>query len=148
MGKLLLILGVSMLISSCGLKNSSESFKEEKALRVEFVGTTTPTISNTKGKATLFAVAANLADAAATEIAVADFDAKAIPFNVDFELPKDYLKLIKPEVTKGDSVKYYVAIEWDSNADGKIEEGDVMIDFDKQFPHVQLGKQTQQVFVK
>jgi len=141
MGKLLLILGASMLILSCG-------FKEEKALRVEFVGTTTPTISNTKGKATLFAVAANLADAAATEIAVADFDAKAIPFNVDFELPKDYLKLIKPEVIKGDSVKYYVAIEWDSNADGKIEEGDVMIDFDKQFPHVQLGKQTQQVFVK
>ncbi|WKK59364.1 hypothetical protein [Sphingobacterium sp. BN32] len=148
MGKLLLVLGVSMMIASCGLKNSSDSFKEEKSLRVEFVGTTTPTISNTKGKATLFAVAANLADAAATEIAVVDFDAKAIPFNVDFELPKDYLNLIEPKVRKGDSVNYYVAIAWDSNADGKIEDGDVMIDFDKQFPHVKLGKQTQQVYVK
>jgi hypothetical protein len=39
-------------------------------------------------------------------------------------------------------------MDWDSNADGIQDSTDVMIDFDKQFPHVDITQLHQQVFVK
>lgn len=148
MGKILLLFGMFFCFSSCDWNASTDTFNSSRSLRVEFVGPSVTTILNTKGTATLFAVSEMLADASATEISTVEFDAKAVPFNVDFEIPKNHRKLIQPEVKKGEAVQYYVALEWDSNGDGETAEGDVMIDYDKRFPNVEMSKDTQRVFVK
>lgn len=148
MGKILLLIALLVCVSSCEWNASTDTFNSPKLLRVEFVGASVKTILNTKGTATLFAVSEMLADASATEISTVEFDSKAVPFNVDFEIPKNHRKLIRPELKKGEAIQYYVALEWDSNGDGGIGEGDIMIDFDKAFPNVEMNKETQRVFVR
>ncbi len=77
-----------------------------------------------------------------------EFEAAQVPFTVDFEIPMDHQTMIKPEVQEGDSIKYYVSMEWDSNADGQLDSLDMAIDFDKQFPDIDINQLHQQVFLK
>ena len=149
MRKLIVFCGLCALVmSSCGLKGSGEVVKGPQLLTVEFVGPQDSVLQNSKGKVKLFAVPANVADVSATMIDEVDFEAAQVPFTVDFEIPMDHLTLIKPEVQEGDSIKYYVSMDWDSNADGQIDSMDMSIDFDRQFPDIDINQLHQQVFLK
>jgi len=145
----LLLLGLlAIMATSCGLKGSGEAVKGPQLLTVEFVGSQDSTIKNNQGKVTLFAVPADVADVKATVIDEVDFETSQLPFSVDFEIPVDHVTLIKPEVKEGGAVKYYVSMDWDSNADGKKDSMDVVIDYDKQFPNVDISELHQQIFLK
>ncbi len=145
---LLLIGLLAMTISSCGLKGSGETVAGPQLLTVEFTGAMDSTIQNNKGKAKLLAVPADVADVEATVIDEVEFETNEIPFSVEFKIPVDHVSKIKPEIVEGAPVKYYISMDWDSNADGVQDSTDVMIDFDKQFPHVDITQLHQQVFVK
>ncbi|MEF9478141.1 hypothetical protein OWR28_11020 [Chryseobacterium sp. 1B4] len=42
-----------------------------------------------------------------------------------------------------------MAISWDSDGNGKAgEKGDIVIDYDKQFPNVKLNNETQKIYLK
>lgn len=139
---------LATLVSSCGLKGSGETEKGPQILTVEFVGSGDTAIQNPKGKAQLLAVPADVADVEATLVSEVEFNSGKLPFTVDFEISSDHRSIIKPEVSETSLVKYYVALDWDSNGDGKQDSTDVLIDFDKQFPDVDISQIHQQVFVK
>ena len=139
----------ALVLSSCGLKGSGEVVKGPQLLTVEFVGQQDSVFqNNTKGKVKLFAVPANVADVSATMIDEVDFDTSHVPFIVDLEIPMDHLTMIKPEVQEGDSIKYYVSMDWDTNGDGQIDSMDMAIDFDRQFPDIDINQLHHQIFIK
>ena len=138
----------ALLFASCGLKGSGEAEKQPSLMTVEFKGEADSTITNPKGKMKLFAVPENVADVEATLLDEVDFEAATIPFSVEFNIPVDHTSLIKPAINEGDKVKYYVAMDWDSNGDGKVDSTDVLIDFDRQFPNVDVTQLHQEVFLK
>lgn len=149
MRKLMFFLGLLVMgISSCGLKGSGEVIKGPQVLSVEFEGYLDSSIQNRVGQAQLLAVPADNADIEATIIDEVEFDVDHLPFSVEFEIPADHKSMIKPEIAEDAAVKYYVSLVWDSNADGRNDSLDVGIDYDKQFPHVDINQIHQKVFVK
>lgn len=125
---------------------STETVKSEN-LKIEFTGTDTFTIKNSKLKVSLYGISEGLQDTPATLIAEKEFEGKAIPFTIELPLPADAQSKINPKPMKG--AKYYIATEWDSDGNGKAnEKGDIFIDHDKAFPNVTLNNETQKIYVK
>ena len=116
-------------------------------LKIEFTGTEKFTIKNPKLKVSLYGADERLADAPATLITEKEYEEKSVPFTIDLPVPKDAESKITPKPVG--PVKYYVALSWDSDGNGKADQkGDIFIDHDKQFPTVKLDGQTQKVYVK
>lgn len=117
-------------------------------VKVEFVGTSKNEIKNNQGKATLYAIPEHLADAAATEITSTTFEASTFPFTVNFHLPNNHKAMIQPAVKESDVIKYYVDLDWDSDGNGTVDSADVAIDFDKEFPNVDIKGEVTKVNIK
>ncbi len=116
-------------------------------LKLEFSGTDKFVIKNPKFKVSLYGADERLADAPATLITEQEFEQKSVPFTIDLAVPKDAESKINPK--PAGPVKYYVAVSWDSDGNGKAgEKGDIFIDHDKQFPNVKLNGETQKVYLK
>jgi hypothetical protein len=154
---LLLAAGVlSAALISCnvtGKKSSTENktvvTKSEAPdhLQLEFTGTDNFSIKNPKLKVSLYGIAKGLMDAKATLITSKEFEQKSVPFTVDLPIPKNPESLINPAANG--SAKYYIAVEWDSDGDGKAnQKGDIFIDHDKKFPNVELNNETQKIYLK
>jgi len=141
------LLSVALISSSCSTIQHKEKMDSTKnSVSVKLQNSNPVTIKNPSGKITLYAVAANIADVPATIIAEKSFKQSELPFEIKLDLPKNHYKLIKPAVNETDPIKYYVALEWDSNGDGTVGKGDVRIDFNKKFPTISLGNNNE-VFV-
>lgn len=138
----IIIMGTAFFASCANTSKLAGARRE--SVSVEFVGEAT--IKKAEGRISLYAVAENIADVPATLIMVKKIEQSKLPFTISFELPDNYKQLIKPTVREGDLIKYYVTMDWDSNNDGKVGIGDVMIDYDKRFPYVKVG-QMNQIFV-
>lgn len=124
----------------------TENTKSEN-LKIEFTGTDTFTIKNSKLKVSLYGVSEGLQDAPATLITENEFEVKTIPYTIELPIPEDAESKINPKPTNG--VKYYIATEWDSDGNGKAnEKGDIFIDHDKAFPNVKLNSEVQKIYVK
>lgn len=116
-------------------------------LKLEFSGTDNFTIKNAKLKVSLYGVDEHLADAPATLIAEHEYEKKSIPFTIDFPMRADAASKITPKPMG--PAKYYVALTWDSDGNGKAgEKGDIFIDHDKAFPNVKLTNETQKIYLK
>lgn len=142
---------IVLIVTGCTSVKSGKSIKKEnsnESLKVELTGFDGSEIKNPKGKIRLYALPANLADVPATLIAEKEFSQNKVPFIVEITLPENHRKMIKPALKDGESVNYYVALDWDSDGNGKVEKGDIVIDFNKKFPTVFLNSDTQKVFVK
>lgn len=144
-----LVLVAAMFASCSNTSKIKETQKQNQdqaqIVSVEFVGD--GVIKNAEGTVSLFAVSKNIADVPATLIMEEKIDASKFPFMIRFELPEKHEQLIKPAVKEGEPIKYYVSIEWDSNGDGQVGAGDIVIDYDKKFPDVVIGETTQ-IFVR
>ncbi|WP_228440991.1 hypothetical protein [Chryseobacterium phosphatilyticum] len=126
---------------------ASASAEGSDNLKLEFSGTDKFEIKNPKFKVSLYGADERLADAPATLITERDFEQKSLPFTIDLPVPKDAESKITPKPSG--PVKYYVAVSWDSDGNGKADQkGDIFIDHDKQFPNVKLNGETQKVYVK
>lgn len=116
-------------------------------LKIEFIGTENLTISNARLKVSLYGTEENIADASATLITEQEFERKSIPFTIELPVPKDAESKINPKPTS--PAKYYITVSWDSDGNGKAgEKGDIFIDYDKQFPNVELKNETQKIYLK
>jgi hypothetical protein len=149
MNKLFLIGALSLcLIASCTSANRvSDKKKGDEHLKVEFIGSTPLTITNKEAKVQLYAIAENIADVPASLLEEKTITESEVPFTVDFVLPKDHKLHIKPAAAIHEVIKYYVTVKWDSDGNGKVEKGDITIDYDRQFPYVALGAGKQQVYL-
>lgn len=143
----LAVLPLSILASCTSGSKGSEETKTGDSLTVEFIGSAPLDIKNPEGKVQLYAVAENIADVPATLLEEKNIQQSGVPFTIDFFLLKDHKSHIKPAIAAHEAVKYYVTVKWDSDGNGKVEKGDIMIDYDKQFPNVKLGAGKQQVYL-
>ncbi|HFK5570488.1 hypothetical protein [Elizabethkingia meningoseptica] len=143
-------IGALLMASSCSSPKQSVTDKnaDQKNVKIEFTGADTFAVKNAKLKVSLYGVSANIADVPATLITEKEYEQKAVPFTIDLPVPANPESLIKPAITKGEAVKYYVAINWDSDGNGKEEKGDIVIDYDKKFPTITIDGNTQQVYLK
>lgn len=136
------------IFASCtSASKVSDEAKTGDSLTVEFIGSTPLNIKNPEGKVQLYAVAENIADVPATLLEEKNIQQSGTPFTIDFVLPKDHKMHIKPVVVTHEGIKYYVTVKWDSDGNGRIEKGDITIDYDRKFPNVKLGAGKQQVYL-
>ncbi|WP_313001496.1 hypothetical protein [Chryseobacterium gleum] len=125
----------------------SATEKSPGTLKIEFSGTDQFTIKSALLKVSLYGVDEKLADAPATLITEQEYEQKSVPFTINLPIPEDAESKINPK--PAGSAKYYVAISWDSDGNGKAgEKGDIVIDYDKQFPNVKLNNETQKIYLK
>ncbi|WP_318845635.1 hypothetical protein [Chryseobacterium sp. JV558] len=155
---LLFVAAGTLMLSSCTkpVKKStaenptpavSASETSSDHIKIEFSGTENFTIKNPKLKVSLYGADEKLADAPATLITEKEYEQKSVPFTIDLPVPKDAENKINPK--PAGPAKYYVTISWDSDGNGKADEkGDVFIDYDKQFPNVELNNETQKIYLK
>jgi len=150
------VLSTNILASCVNQKKNTEDSSsvdgqvavDSSVVKVEFVGSSKNVIKNNQGKATLYAIPEHLADVAATEIASTTFESSAFPFTVNFHLPNNHKSMIQPAVKETDVIKYYVDLDWDSDGNGTVDSADVAIDFDKEFPNVDIKKEVNKVNIK
>lgn len=140
-------LSVVLISSSCStIQHKEKMDSTNNSVSVKLQNSGAIWIKNPTGKIKLYAIAANIADVPATLIAEKSFTQNELPFEIKLDLPKNHYKLIKPAVNQTDPIKYYIALDWDSNGDGTVGKGDVAIDFNKKFPTVFPGN-SNEVFV-
>lgn len=140
-------LPLSIFASCTSASKVNDETKKGDSLSVEFIGSTPLNIKNPEGKVQLYAVAENIADVPATLLEEKNIQQSGVPFTIDFVLAKDHKSHIKPVVAAHEGIKYYVTVKWDSDGNGKVEKGDITIDYDRQFPNVKLGAGKQQVYL-
>ncbi len=149
--RLLIFTGILLVLQSWDLKGKKvqkDAENANKAVTVTLVKEDYAEIVNSNGKAILYVVPANMADGSASKLAEVSFETKELPFSVTFEFPKSHRSLIQGHVSDQDSLIYYVGLEWDSNGDGQIDSLDLSIDYDTQYPSVDLDKIDHQVIIK
>jgi hypothetical protein len=86
-------------------------------------------IENQEFTITVFGYDELVADVPASVIVEKKIRCTQIPCKVNIDLPDNAQKLIKYTTHKGND-RYYLAIEWDSDGDGKW---DIGIDYDQKF---------------
>lgn len=86
-------------------------------------------IENPELKVTVFGYDERVADVAASVIVEKKVRCDQIPCRINIDLPNKAQELIEYTTHKGND-RYYLAIEWDSNGDGKW---DIGIDYDRKF---------------
>lgn len=68
-----------------------------------------------------------------------------MPFSVDFKIPADHKKLIRPQLKQGAEITYYVT--WESDVTTQTVKDSIKIDYDRKFPRVALDSGKQQVYL-
>lgn len=126
-----------VLFTMCDKWNSKTVF-------VNFVSDETLSIENPKLTVTVFGYDERVADVAATVIAVEEVECKQIPCKIAIDLPDNAQKLIEHTNNKGND-RYYLALEWDSNNDGKW---DIGVNYDKKFNIDIYTSKKQTVYLK
>lgn len=142
---------VALLFVSCNAPKKeavADKAPDGKNIKIEFTGTDNVIPKNAKLKVNLYGVPSNMADVPASLIVEKEYTQEKIPFTIELPVPNNPESLIKPEVKKGDPVKYYVTINWDSNGNGVEDKGDIVIDYDKKFPTININQDLQQIFLK
>ncbi|MCY4781162.1 hypothetical protein ORI89_15985 [Sphingobacterium sp. UT-1RO-CII-1] len=152
----IIFLAISLLgitISSCTSTNTQEKKEKQgeqkKAINVsiELIPSEELTVVNPKGKIQLYAISELLADAPATLITEKNFEETKLPTIISLDIPEDHTQLIQPAPVN-DAIKYYVSIEWDSDNSGQVEQGDIAIDYDRQFPTITLDDKKQTIYLR
>lgn len=108
---------------------SCDKWENNNTLSLTLTSDQTFTIDNPEFEVTVFGYDERVADVPASIIAVKKVKCDQIPCKINIDLPKKAQELIKHTTEKGND-HYYLALEWDSNGDGK---SDIGIDHDRGF---------------
>lgn len=142
----------ALLLTSCSspkkTTESSSQTQDNKNVKIEFTGTDNFIIKNSKLKVSLYGVQANMADVPATLITEKEYTQEKVPFSIDLPVPNNPKSLVSPKMAETDPIKYYVTISWDANGNGMEDKGDIVVDYDKQFPTIDIDGDAQQVYLK
>src|SRR5690606_24487435 len=115
------IITVLATLMSC-LGNSGKG--EADHITVKFTGPESLVIKNPHFNLKIFGHDRMLADVEASIIVSEEYEATIIPFTLQIEIPNDPLSRIELIDDKKDA-RYYMHIEWDSDNNGKVCEGDI-----------------------
>jgi hypothetical protein len=139
---------VFVLITIFSCEKENDAAEGENEINIKFEASNSLNINNPKLTIAVYGYDVFLADATATLITRQDFQISSIPSSLTIKFPIDSYKLIIPESKKENS-RYYLAIDWDSDNNGKRCAGDITFDYDKKFPDVDLESTiTQNYFMK
>lgn len=118
------ILTFVLFASSCDKEDTVEE------IRVEFSGIDTELIANTELKVSIYGYDPNYADVSASLITRQVFNTDEIPFVITIDLPRSPSKKIE-YINDFNDASYYLALEWDSDGNGKRCNGDISEDFER-----------------
>ncbi|MFK7773990.1 MAG: hypothetical protein AB8F94_17695 [Saprospiraceae bacterium] len=136
-----------ILLVSCKSKQINNGGSQ--SVKVRFESEMRIKINNNGFTLTLYGVDDNIADVSASIILVKKFKADKIPFDINLPFPKDAHELIEPKVNDLNDVNYYLHMKWDNNNNSKEDKGDIVIDFNKKWPNIDLKKkETQVIYLK
>lgn len=149
MKKIALSLGLALtILTGCSSMPQTDHIKanQSNAVMVEFVGQGSYSIQPQRGTVSLYAVESRMADVPATLIQQKKVQVSQVPFRVEFNLPTDHLKLIRPPVNGNAEVTYYVT--WESDMKNLPGKDAIVIDYDRKFPRVTLNGAKQQIYLR
>jgi hypothetical protein len=97
----------------------------------------TTQISQSKFSVSIYGYDPNYQDVPASLIILKEFKTSNLPYSFKMDIPKDAYKKIK-YLNDKKYAKYYLTIDWDSNGTGQRCDGDLFIDYVKEFPSIEL----------
>lgn len=141
---------ISFYLGSCSSATESQiTIPDGEKIEVSFEGVPDDSIKNPELTVTLFGQDKMVADLPATELYKSNFHIKEFPATVQLTLPDNAIEMIKPRPTSKENISYHIYLSWDSNTDGEAgNKGDIVIDYDRNFPEVTASKKPQTVFLK
>lgn len=131
-----------LFLISCN--KDAESYR--KTINIELKSVNQLTINNGKFTATLWGHDPMVQDAPASKITEQSYESNTLPVNIKLNIPKDPDSKIEFRNENLD-MKYYLTVEWDANNNQKYDKGDIIMDFNKQFPTVDLKKKNHSFYV-
>ena len=136
-----------ILLVSC--KSNQVNNESSQFVKVRFESEMPIKINNNGFTLTLYGIDDNMADVSASIILMKKFKADKIPFDINIPFPKDAHELIEPKVINLNDANYYLRMKWDNNNNSKEDKGDIVIDFNKKWPNIDLKKkETQVIYLK
>lgn len=150
MKNLAILLLVALCFISCNSSNKiNKEVQNGQNLSITFDSKQPFAVVNKSFTLSLYGVDKFIADVSATLLFKKQYTADKIPFTISLPFSEDYANKITPKVSHKDNVQYYVHIDWDNNNDLKNNSGDIVVDFDTKFPHIDFSsKEKQVVFLK
>lgn len=134
---LLILFSVTLAMQSC---ESSSSH----IIKIDLQSETTIKPDVKDFIVTLYGYSPILADVEATEIVSKKYKAKSLPHTIEMEIPADPASKIRG-CKEVDKANYYLSLKWDSNGDGKVGLGDINIDYEKNFPKINIEAKEVQI---
>ncbi len=126
--------------------SANQNSDKESRISIQLMNEGEIQIENKHTTITLYGFDLRLADAQATIIIQKDIQLTKLPTTITLDLPDNPAALIKPQVSAEENAQYYLAVYCDNNNNGRNDKGDLMINFDKNFPTVDIHSQETQVF--
>lgn len=121
---LLVVSLIALLLISC------DKFSNDRHVYLEFKTFDSFNIKNSDFTVSIYGHEQLLMDAPATLIVQKKFSASEVPFRVSMRVPGNAADLIK-YIHRKENATYYIHVEWDSDGNGKIEPGDISLDYSK-----------------
>lgn len=126
---LLLLLLISLL-STC-------TSDEAQFIVIDFESDVNAAIRNQNFTLSIYGYDRTIVDQTANLISQQSFEASTLSFRQIVGVPDDADDQIDP-VSDPKNIQYYITLEWDSDNNGTICEGDISIDYNRKFPNISL----------
>ena len=117
-----------------------------RTLTVQFVGQGNYNVQPQQGTVSLYAVEKSIADVPATLIQQKKVQVSQVPFSVEFKIPVNHHKQIKPTIRDTAEISYYVT--WEPDTKNLTAKDVIVIDYDRKFPSVMLNGTTQKIYLR
>ncbi|HEA22839.1 hypothetical protein LCGC14_0502580 [marine sediment metagenome] len=114
------------------------------AIRVEFSGAENTSIANTELMVSIYGFDPNYQDVLASLITKQVFNTDQIPFVVRIDIPSNPSQKIE-YINDTNDASYYLALEWDSDGNGKRCNGDILEDFERNSGIARLNLTTRKI---
>jgi len=121
---LLVISIIALMLVSCN------KFSNDRHVYLEFKTFDSFNIKNRDLTVSIYGFDMSVSGPPATLIAQKKFSASAVPFKESMRVPGNAADLIK-YIDRKENALYYIVVEWDSDGNGKIEPGDISLDYSK-----------------
>lgn len=131
-----------ILICSC-ISEITNDESEEQHITLNFLGTAPMNVKQPEFTISIFGYDPLLEDHPASLIVKEAFEATEVPFTLRIPIPENPSSKIDGLRNEEDA-RYYLNLEWDSDGNGIICEGDIGIDYNAKIPNLDLESQEEQ----
>jgi hypothetical protein len=107
------------------------------SIHLELVSSETFKIINTEFEIQVYGYDSSFQDVPATLIARRKFKSTQLPFALSMEIPKNAVELIE-HINHENNAKFFLYIDWDSDNNGIICNGDISVDYSNNFQNISI----------